>query len=291
MLQKLLLDRRRKRIKNKIHEMGQLWKLYYLLMILFFVSCSNERDILTEYYSDGTLKRRMIKSYTEDGKDLIEEYYESGQLKKTYFFMDGLQHGLEEWYRSDGSLELSINYYNGKLNGIYQIFHPNESLKEELSYREGKKEGWLSLRDSNGYLLARNFFFQDSILYKEIYQYEEGDVKSIQKSYYPIVQLEQDTIFSSEAFVFSAYLPLPDSFFEAKTYFLKYDFIADPRVKISSVPYPDYSMPLDTLPSKKQYDILGIGGQVLYGYVIEGRDTNNFTTSYFFRKFYVKPAE
>jgi antitoxin component YwqK of YwqJK toxin-antitoxin module len=91
---------------------------------------------MKEYYDSGTLKGEFLyennirngisKQYYENGRVKIlipfqygkalgtaKEYYSDGQIKRESPFVDGLLHGIENWYNKKRNIILIIEYNAG----------------------------------------------------------------------------------------------------------------------------------------------------------------------------------
>lgn len=67
-------------------------------------------------------------------------YYPNGEVYCIERFVDGLPHGLQEYFYLDGSMRTSISYEHGKFHGETKLFWPDGKLKRQCRFSNGEKE-------------------------------------------------------------------------------------------------------------------------------------------------------
>lgn len=96
-------------------------KTKYLLLILFFYSCTSQHSVEEKraHFSDGSLK--FIKRYK-----------------------NGIIDGQAQWFYPDGKVEQTVMFKNGEENGMAYYFYPSGALKHFRHWRNGRMNGYVA---------------------------------------------------------------------------------------------------------------------------------------------------
>jgi antitoxin component YwqK of YwqJK toxin-antitoxin module len=117
----------------------------YLVIVFFFISCSNERikkhQILIERDSLGKIISKSIYYISDTGDSLLDGqtvyYYPNGNVEDSFNLIDGDKEGNYFQYYSNGKLKGTTFFVKGKANGFAYSYYPNTKLEIEEFYRSG----------------------------------------------------------------------------------------------------------------------------------------------------------
>ncbi len=144
-----------------------------LFVILFLVSCSEEREVtqllnrnglmfqsnqdkpftgtFTEYSVFGQEKKRAEKDYKNgklDGLSIL--WNRNGQKASEAYYKEGKQQGRETVWYKNGQKAAEGSYQQGKRNGLWTEWYTNGLKWKEGSYKIGKKDGLWTEWDESG---------------------------------------------------------------------------------------------------------------------------------------------
>jgi len=135
--------------------------LSYLLIFFFLFSCQN-KTLVTEYWDDGSLKRKTTieKKYNYSKTEVVEVFYTTKYYKKGV--LDSNNFYLKELYYDNGQLMEKCSYLNEVKVGKFESWYKNGIKESEIIYRKGMKHGtyktWLPDGKENETL----YFYKDS---------------------------------------------------------------------------------------------------------------------------------
>ncbi len=101
--------------------------------------------------------------------------YENGKVESKTSYVNGVKHGLEEWWYRGGSKWREINWKNNKKHGLEIEQHEDGSKGYEISWREGKQHGMDTWWYRNGQK-RWGIYHLPNKKYAEIEWSEEGKV-------------------------------------------------------------------------------------------------------------------
>ncbi|MBE6313279.1 MAG: hypothetical protein E7076_09050 [Bacteroidales bacterium] len=119
-------------------------KIYYLLVILFFItSCNSKNTTERTYYETGELYGEIEKISTDTGVFYKGNfYYKNGVLKEEGILLDGdIAHGIWKEYFDDGDLKFISEYDKGK--PVITISDKNDAFPDFI-----KRKAYLKLEGS-----------------------------------------------------------------------------------------------------------------------------------------------
>lgn len=116
------------------------FKLGYLFLFFFCVSCKNEKNERMEYFPNGAIKTRIqyVNNFRE-GTSV--EYYENGQIKVIHNWENDTLQGETHVYNEQGSLIETVHFEKGVLNGDFCNFFRNANIRMKGKYNEGIMHG------------------------------------------------------------------------------------------------------------------------------------------------------
>jgi antitoxin component YwqK of YwqJK toxin-antitoxin module len=161
-----------------------------LVFMTIWISCGpKNEDIVTEYYSDGTLKSEIqvkngmrngiTKNYDERGRlastaELVDDKYEgwminynpeNNKITARALYKNDLQNGPATLYYSDGQLYREMTYVDGRVDSIVKTYWPGGKLQAEVFFKKGEPSIGLKEYDKNGLPVK-----QPTIVIKELDQ-------------------------------------------------------------------------------------------------------------------------
>ena len=133
--------------------------LFFLISILFFCSCTNNKNQTENKQKVVADSIVVIKKPYENSPDVVE--YEVPVLKGT-----NIRHGIQKRFYRHGSLYSEIPYKNGKREGIAYTYYPVIAGAEPVVWKE---QPYIN-NSLNG--ICRRFH-EDGVLQAE-YEYRDG---------------------------------------------------------------------------------------------------------------------
>ena len=108
--------------------------LSILCLVLFVVSCSEEREV--DFLQDrGGLKYEINEEDGFTGKYVV--YWSNGEKKREYHYEDGKRNGLFTEWRKNGQKEWEKHYKDGKNDGLWTSWNKNGNITETKTYKNG----------------------------------------------------------------------------------------------------------------------------------------------------------
>jgi len=172
--------------------------LTIIYVVLFFVACSDNNSVITQYYGSGKVKSEWYAK-----KELRIKYYENGKIECKEKFLNGKKNGKALYFNKDGNIEELVFWENGILNGINKKFYPDGRIKEEGLFENGKTVGWCSYYSETSKLMVRRQYVivkNASHLNQVIYFDSNGDTIDNRSMYFKITA--PDTISYVDSFSF-----------------------------------------------------------------------------------------
>jgi antitoxin component YwqK of YwqJK toxin-antitoxin module len=135
-------------------------------------------DIKTEYYSDGSIKKRgsfkgdiaqgVMREYSQEGKIIKSFIYNNGVvIAEGIVDEKGLYQGFWKEFYLNGNIKSEGEYKNGKKTGKWKYYHENGKIEQEGSYNsKGNKQGkWIWYYPSGNLLRDENYLdgFEDGL--------------------------------------------------------------------------------------------------------------------------------
>lgn len=140
---------------------------------------SEENEIKTENYADGTVKNRSTyKNGQLNG--LAQRYDESGTLREELTYINGIEEGEHKQFDEKGKLLAQWTDRNGKRDGVYRSYFADGTLAEERPYVAGV------FMDASGkpYNGAYEVKYPDGKIYKK-FTYKDGLSEGLFQTYAP----------------------------------------------------------------------------------------------------------
>ena len=116
---------------------------------------------------------------------------------------------------------ISGGQYEGKVINYY----PSGVVRSHLLYSNGLRNGPCYKYNKDGNVNTLNYCLNDTTIYGEFYKYSPSGEIKIEKTFNPIIVLEQDTLYKyADSLKFTVDLPIPDSLITQKYSIFKYGF-------------------------------------------------------------------
>jgi antitoxin component YwqK of YwqJK toxin-antitoxin module len=96
-----------------------------------------------KYYQKASNQLLTLEHYNDAGKLEGERYvyYPNGQIAEKETYLDGLLHGVSQWFSEKNVVLKEYIYEKGVLNGMARFYNPKGELVTEGIYKQGKKHG------------------------------------------------------------------------------------------------------------------------------------------------------
>lgn len=234
-------------------------------------------------------KERYYQVYSSIDTSLqkVITYHSNGQPETIYQVINGKTHGKYTKYDSSGIIKIRANYNKGLLDDEFILYSMEGKPKEIRNYTAGKIDGWTQAFNTKGDVVAKNYFYMDSLVYKELYDTNQS-YSLYYKSYSPIIHIDRPSLLITDTLELSAKLPLPSSFFIGSEYIFKYDIVPDSVFSKKPIPYPIFSFNIDSNLVVEKYVFDNPGKYIFYGAVTEKDDTSNHLKSLFKKEIFVR---
>jgi antitoxin component YwqK of YwqJK toxin-antitoxin module len=136
--------------------------LSILCLVLFVVSCSEEREV-DFLQNRGGLKYEINEEDGFTGKYVV--YWSNGEKKREYHYEDGKRNGLFTEWRRNGQKEWEKNYKDGKEDGLDTSWYENGQKKKKWNYKDDKSDGLWTSWSKNGNV-TKTVTYKNGVLVK-----------------------------------------------------------------------------------------------------------------------------
>ncbi len=121
-------------------------------------STSSLGDKLANEIHTACLWRENFNLATEIGhapaQDYRREYWPNGALKAEEPLINGVMHGVGQYWFDNGSRYANIPFKQGQKHGIFILHRANGTIEQQLSYKDGQLYGINTWYDENGTVAA-----------------------------------------------------------------------------------------------------------------------------------------
>jgi antitoxin component YwqK of YwqJK toxin-antitoxin module len=119
--------------------------LFYLLLTLFLISCSEKRITIDETTKTGGLVYYNGKPFN----GIVFEMYNSKQVSHEIHYKDGEKDGVEKYFSKKGILTVMRTYKKDEYDGPYEIYYETYKgskvdsllLESKGNYKNGELDG------------------------------------------------------------------------------------------------------------------------------------------------------
>lgn len=111
---------------------------------LSHITTFNFGDAVTDrFYAKDRKLFETIDYKAEENKYILSNKHFNGNINSTTSYLNGVKHGLYEYFDFEGNKRLSGNYLNGSEHGKWTWYYPNGKEERVANYVEGKVHGEL----------------------------------------------------------------------------------------------------------------------------------------------------
>ena len=165
-----------------------IFKLLFIVLIIFSVSCSEEKIISADKIQvrDGIVYE--VNSESPFSGKVIKKYG-NGHNKKVTNYQNGVKNGLETMWYKNGQIKEETKYKESKRNGLAVKWYENGQRMEEVNYANGNKDSVSTFWNREGNVIGLYMYYKDNLVHvtlngKTIYYFIESsfDTTSSAKS-------------------------------------------------------------------------------------------------------------
>lgn len=131
------------------------------------IPLENETGLITAYYNNGKISRKM--EYVNGRiEGLYDSFYYSGQPETSLRYESGEYCGSHLTFFSGGGVKTQTPYLFGKVHGTVKTFYENGSPKKEENYLNDIKSGDSVYYNETGEPTRKEKYFNGNIYYAEV---------------------------------------------------------------------------------------------------------------------------
>ena len=141
---------------------------FYLLFIVFFISCStkNENKRILE---EKLIKKNEIVYYNDEAFDGISyKLWVNGKILSERSFKNGKPHGMSRGWFDNGQMMYEGNNLNGKENGKWKHWYIDGKPNMEANFINGTLNGSLKRWFENGFLAYERIYSNGEMIEEKI---------------------------------------------------------------------------------------------------------------------------
>ncbi len=165
-----------------------IFKLLFIALIIFSVSCSKEKIISADKIEKRNGIVYEVNSESPFSGKVIKKYG-NGHNKKVTNYKNGIKNGLETIWYKNGQIKEETKYKESKKNGLSIKWYENGQRMEEINYANGDKDSVSTFWDKDGNVIGLYMYYKDNLVHvtlngKTIYYFIESsfDTTSSAKS-------------------------------------------------------------------------------------------------------------
>lgn len=100
----------------------------FLIIIVAFIACNKEKEVVKEYWPNGTIKTVYVYLNNDTSSYQKKEFFENGKAKSEVSYCKNLLNGNNLYFNNDGSKWGKDIFEKGELK-FQRLYYPSGNLK------------------------------------------------------------------------------------------------------------------------------------------------------------------